>query len=481
VKRLPAFKLRHIDCSTPNAVKQMAELRQQFSNHANIVSPAGRKLTQAVFGEALTPEKVVERICRDVKQRGLPAVLHYTEQLDKVRLTPKMVRISADEMAGAFKAADPEFIQTVRRCRDNVMQFQMGLLSKDAVLTVSEHYELQLRFRPLKRVGICIPGGAAAYPSTLIMTVCPAQAAEVKEIAVVIPPTPNGAANPDMLAVCHALGLKEVYRIGGAQAVAALAYGTDETPAVDMIVGPGNIFVALAKQFVYGTVAIDCIAGPSEIVVVADESAQPEFIAADMIAQAEHSPGVAVLVTWSADLLKEVENELVKQVAKLERGNLARASLADFGAGILVKDAEEAASVVNQLAAEHLHVQTRDPEAFADKIDNAGAIFLGQFTPVALGDYAAGPSHVLPTGGTARFASGLNANDFRKRTSVMNFTRNGLRDVADDVIFLSNKEGLSGHAASVEIRLRDLIPSPRPPKKSPPKPAPMAKAATAKK
>lgn len=466
---MPALKLRRIDCTVATSGKQLTALRDQFSNQGAIVSPSSRKLTQAVFGEALPPAQVVARICEDVKKRGLPAVLHYTEQLDKVRLTPKMVRVAPDEMAQAFKEADPDFIETIRRCRSNVLQFQMGLLNKDAILTVSEHYELQLRYRPQRRVGICIPGGAAAYPSTLLMTVCPAQAAEVKEIVVVMPPTANGAQNADMLAVCHALGVKEVYRIGGAQAVAALAYGTDETPAVDMIVGPGNTFVALAKQYVSNRVAIDCIAGPSEIVVVADDSAVAEFIACDMIAQAEHSPGVAVLVTWVPELIDEVEIELNKQVAKLSRGEMARASLHDFGAAILVKDAAEAAVVVNQLATEHLHVQTRDPEAFAEKIDSAGAIFLGQFTPVALGDYAAGPSHVLPTGGAARYSSGLNANDFRRRTSVMSYTRNGLRDIADDVIFLANKEGLSGHAASIEIRLRDLIPSPRPPKKVPPK------------
>lgn len=469
VKRLPALKLRRIDCTGPNAAKQIAALREQFANQAAVITPASRKLTQAVFGEALPPAKVVARICEDVKKRGLSALLHYTEQLDKVRLTPKMVRVDPAEMAAAYKAADPDFIETIRRCRSNVMQFQLGLLNKDAILTVSEHYELQLRFRPLRRVGICIPGGAAAYPSTLLMTVCPAQAADVKEIVVVMPPTANGANNPDMLAVCHALGVKEVYRVGGAQAVAALAYGTEETPAVDMIVGPGNVFVSLAKQYVYGQVAIDCLAGPSEIVVVADDSAVPEFVASDMIAQAEHSPGVAMVVAWNADLLDELDRELNKQVAKLSRGELARTSLHDFGAAILVKDADEAATIVNQLAPEHLHVQTRDPEAFAEKVESVGAMFLGQFTPVALGDYAAGPSHVLPTGGAARFSSGLTANDFRRRTSVMSYTRNGLRDIADDVIYLANKEGLGGHAASIEVRLRDLIPSPRPPKKTPPK------------
>jgi len=474
---MPALKLRRIDCTTGDTDKQLKDLREQFSSQGLVVSHASRKLTQTVFGEALPPAKAVARICEDVKKRGLSAVLHYTEQFDKVRLTPKMVRVPLDQMAAAFKAAEPDFIETIRRCRNNVMQFQIGLLNNDAILTVSEHYELQLRFRPLNRVGICIPGGAAAYPSTLLMTVCPAQAAGVKEIAVVMPPTANGAENADMLAVCHALGVKEVYRIGGAQAVAALAYGTDETPAVDIIVGPGNQFVALAKQYVQGQgqVAIDCIAGPSEIVVVADDSAVAEFIACDLIAQAEHSPGVAMLVTWVPELIDDVEVELNKQLAKLSRGELAHASLADFGAAILVKDAEEAAIAVNLLATEHLHVQVRDPEAFADKINNAGAIFLGQFTPVALGDYAAGPSHVLPTGGQARFASGLNANDFRRRTSVMSYTRNGLRDIADDVIYLANKEGLSGHAASIELRLRDLIPTPRPPKKVPPKPALPAK------
>lgn len=466
---MPALKLRHIDCAANNAAKQLAELRSAISNQGGVVSPQGRKLTQSVFGEALPPQKVVERICADVRQKGLSAVLHYTEQFDKVRLTPKQVRVPAEEMLAAFRAADPDYIDTIRRIRNNVMQFQIGLLSKDALLPNSEHFELHLRHRPLKRVGVCVPGGAAAYPSTLLMTVCPAQAAEVKEIAVVLPPTPNGAYNQDMLAVCHMLGLKEVYRVGGAQAIAALAYGCDEIAPVDMIVGPGNIFVALAKQHVFGKVAIDCVAGPSEIVVVADESAQADFIAADLIAQAEHSPGVAILVTWHADLIPAVENALNKQIGKIERGELARTSLTEYGACILVKDADEAAQVINKLAPEHLHVQIRDSEPFAEKIDNAGAIFLGQFSPVALGDYAAGPSHVLPTGGTARFASGLTANDFRRRTSIINFTRNGLRDIADEVIYLASKEGLDGHAASVEIRLRDQPPAPRPPKKPVPK------------
>jgi histidinol dehydrogenase len=460
------LKIRRIDTSNPQAVKQLAALKNPFAEQANVVTPASRKLTQAVFGEALPPVKVVERICNDVKNKGLTALLNYTEQLDKVRLTPRQIRVSPDELAAAYAAADPAFLDTARRIRDNVQQFQVGLMSKDALLPVSEHYELQLRHRPLKRVGICIPGGAASYPSTLLMTVCPAQAAEVKDIVVVMPPTANGANNKDMLALCHLLGVKEVYRVGGAQAVAAMAYGVDGLEPVDMIVGPGNIFVTLAKRFVFGQVAIDCLAGPSEIVVAADESAQPDFIALDMIAQAEHAPGVAILVTWHNDLPDEVEKSINKQLVHIDRADQARASLEEYGAFIVVRDKADCVKIVNQLAPEHLHVQTRDPEAFSEKIDNAGAIFLGPFSPVALGDYAAGPSHVLPTGGTARFASGLTVNDFRRRTSIINFTRAGLREIADDVIAMATKEGLTAHASSVSARVADKPLQLRPSKKA---------------
>jgi histidinol dehydrogenase len=265
-----------------------------------------------------------------------------------------------------------------------------------------------------------------------------------------------------MLAVCHELGIREVYRLGGAQAIAAMAYGIEGLKPVDMIIGPGSQYVALAKKYVFGHVAIDCLAGPSEIVVVADDSAHPDYLALDMIAQAEHSPGVAILVTWYAPLLDEVATALDKQLARLERGDLARESLERYGALVLAPDKKEALRCVNMLAPEHLHIQTRDPEAFADDVQHAGAIFLGPFTPVAVGDYAAGPSHVLPTGGTARFASGLNANDFRKRTSILRFTRNGLKEIAEDVIYMAKLEGLTAHAASVEVRANDRGPEARP-------------------
>jgi histidinol dehydrogenase len=435
-----------------DAALELTRLRQQLSLQADVVSPRGRQLTEQVFGQPLSPAQVVERICTDVRQRGLPAVLHYTEQFDRVRLTPETFRVSPAELQQAHAKAAPEFLATIRRVRQNVLSFQLGLLHADANLNVAGRHELRLRYRPMRRVGVCIPGGAAAYPSTLLMTVCPAQAAGVGEIAVVMPPTANGANNPDLLATCRELGVNEVYRIGGAQAVAALAYGAGDIPAVDMIVGPGNLFVTLAKKFVFGQVAIDCLAGPSEVVVLADDSANPEYVAADLIAQAEHDPGSSVLITWHESLLDPVEAALRRQLAELPRGELARAALQKFGALVLAADVVQAIEWANLLGPEHLHIATRQPEQIAQKIDNAGAIFLGHYSPVALGDYVAGPSHVLPTGGTARFASGLSANDFLRRSSVLSFTDEGLKAVADDVRLLAAKEGLAAHARSVDIR-----------------------------
>ncbi len=459
---MPALKLRRIDMSAPGAAAQLNKLRDQFRIDGEVVSPASKKLTQAVFGEPLSPVRAVERICHDVRDRGLPAVLQYTEQFDKVKLKPEQVRVKPAELAAAHAAASPEFLEVLRQIQYNVLQFQSGLLHRDAEMRVSGKHELHLRYRPLKRVGVYCPGGAAAYPSTLLMTICPAQAAGVEDIIVCMPPTPTGGYSQEMLAVCHELKITEVYRLGGAQAIAAMAYGVDGLKPVDMVVGPGNQFVALAKRQVYGQVAIDCIAGPSEIVVAADDSAHPDYVALDLIAQAEHSPGVAIMVTWYEPLLNEVHAALEKRLAKLSRSDLARDSLERYGAFVLAPDKQGAIDCVNALAPEHLHIQTRDPDAFVEEIESAGAVFLGPFTPVALGDYAAGPSHVLPTGGTARFSSGLTANDFRKRTSIMRFTRNGLKEIADDVIFLANKEGLTGHAASVEQRAHDNGPAARP-------------------
>jgi histidinol dehydrogenase len=278
----------------------------------------------------------------------------------------------------------------------------------------------------------------------------------VAEIAVVVPPSPFGGYNGDILAACHALGITEVYRIGGAQGIAALAYGIEAIGLehVDKIVGPGNLFVALAKQHVFGTVDIDSIAGPSEIVLIADRSAVPTFVAADLISQAEHSPGASILLTWERELIDHVEIALEEQLGRLSRGGLALASLERFGALVLVRDEDEAVAISNQIAPEHLHVSTAEPRRLLPRLINAGAIFLGHFTPVAAGDYAAGPSHVLPTGGTARWASGLSANDFLKRSSLISLSRDGLATVAPDIRLLADKEGLSAHRSSVDLRLK---------------------------
>jgi histidinol dehydrogenase len=449
------LNISRIDCASDDARGAIRELRRQLSPAGNVVSPQGRARTIAAFGEPLTPQQVVERICADVRRRGLDAVLDYTARLDGVTLDPEAVRVTPDAMRAAFKAAEPAYIRTLRRVRENILAFQMGILNRDATLRRGPSCELRLRYRPLRRVGVCIPGGAAAYPSSLLMTAVPAQAAGVEEIVVVVPPTPFGGYNHDLLAACHALGIREVHRIGGAQAVAALAYGVDGIEPVDKIVGPGNLFVALAKRHVYGEVDIDSIAGPSEVVLIADWTADPRHVASDLISQAEHSPGASILITWEPDLIDRVADALARQLATLSRGDLARDSLERFGALILARDEDEAVALTNLIAPEHLHVSTSDPERIAARLVNAGAIFLGHDTPVAVGDYAAGPSHVLPTGGTARWASGLCSNDFLRRTSLIHVNRDGLAQLAPDIRMLADKEGLGAHRYSVDVRLED--------------------------
>lgn len=441
-----------VDASGDAATAVLDELRQKLSPQGDVVSPRGRALTEKVFGEPLSPVAVVQRICSDVASQGTPALLHYGRQLDNADLTPDQLRVPAADLQAAHRDADPELLATVRRIRDNVREFQTAILHQDVQIQPRDGVRLQQRYVPLRRVGVCVPGGAAAYPSTVLMTVIPAQVAGVKEIAVVAPPTPFGAYNQDMLATCHELGVTEVYRMGGAQAVAALAYGCDAVPAVDKIVGPGNLFVALAKKHVYGTVDIDSIAGPSEVIVIADETARADFIAADLLAQAEHSPGSALLITWHEPLLKAVREELERQVALLDRAELTIDSLESFAALIRVRDAEQACALTDQFAPEHLHIQTADPRDLIANIRNSGAAFLGHYTPVALGDYAAGPSHVLPTGGTAKWAAGLSANDFLRSGSVIEFSQTALDQIGPDVERLAEKEGLTAHASSVSIR-----------------------------
>ena len=471
------LEIQRIDTRQPDAQAAIAALRAKLAPSGNVVSEAGRQKTIEVFGTPMAPTEVVERICSDVRTQGLEAVLRYTAKFDAAQLSASTLRVPLDDLASAHAHAVPPFLDTIRRIRDNILRFQTAILQRDVQVDVVRGSEsagsgdprttdgdprstfgyLRQRYVPLERVGICVPGGAAAYPSTVLMTAVPAIAAGVSQIVIVSPPTPNGAYNADVLATCHELGIREVYRMGGVQAIAALAYGLEglangPMAKVDKIVGPGNLFVALAKKYVFGDVDIDSIAGPSEIVILADETTRPDFAAADMIAQAEHAPGSSVLITWNELTLQAVAAELEKQLAAVQRADLARQSLESFGALIMVSGRDEAAQLANTLASEHLHIACAEPEEMLTKIRNAGAVFLGPFSPVALGDYVAGPSHVLPTGSTARFASGLSSNDFLRCHSVVYFTQEGLEAVADDAIRMAEREGLTAHGASVALR-----------------------------
>jgi histidinol dehydrogenase len=450
---IPRIDTRRSD-SRDSARAAVLALRERLSPRGNIVSEAGRRRTIEVFGEPLTPQQVVERICLDVRDRGLPAVLEYAAKIDKADLTADTIRVSAAELAAAHAATDPALLACVRRVRDNILAFQTAILHSNTRVDRPDGVVLEQRYVPLRRVGVCVPGGAAAYPSTVLMTVVPAQAAGVQELAVVAPPTQFGAYNQDLLAVCHELGIREVYRLGGAQAVAALAYGVAGIEQVDKIVGPGNLFVALAKKFVFGEVDIDSIAGPSEIVIVADETNTPAFAAADMLAQAEHAPGSSVLISWSEQFIEQTAAELDRQLAGLARGDLAAASLNDYGALILVRDRDEAAQLAAEFAPEHLHLACADADAMLAQIPTAGAVFMGPYTTVALGDYVAGPSHVLPTGGTGRFSSGLSANSFLRSHSVIRYTKEALAATAADLKLLAEYEGLTAHRDSALIRLK---------------------------
>ncbi len=402
----------------------------------------------------------VREIIVDVRARGDRAVIEWTKKLDKTELTSETLRVSADEISDAHAEADKDFLDLVRRTAANIRRYQESILIKTPGPLKRAGRQLGVRYTPINRVGVYVPGGRAVYPSTVLMTVVPAQVAGVGEIAIVSPPTCDGDVNPMILAVAGELGVKEVYRVGGAQAIAALAIGTETIRPVDKIVGPGNTFVAEAKRQLFGRVGIDSIAGPSEVLIIADETARADpsglavasWLAADMLAQAEHNPGSAVLVTTSEKLADEVVASAAEQLPKLERNCAIEAALEDYSAIIVVPDIDAACDVADDFAPEHLQIITADDESVLAKIHNAGAIFLGAFAPVPLGDYYAGPSHVLPTGGTARFFGPLSANDFLKASSVIRYDAAALDEDADDVIAFAKREGLTAHARAVEIR-----------------------------
>lgn len=444
--------LTRLDTSASDFQKRLEELRKKLSPDGTVVSPRSAQLTLSLFGEALSPQQVVERICSEVRKEGTQAVLKYARALDDPQMDASQLRVPADRLLEAHRLVSPEFLQAVRAIRSNIARFQQAILHRDVEVTDGSGQVLKQRYRPLERIGICVPGGAAAYPSTVLMTAVPAQIAGVNQIAVMAPPTAFGAYNPEVLATCYELGIQEIYAVGGAQGIASLAYGIPEIPAVDMIVGPGNLFVALAKRLVYGTVAIDSIAGPSEVVVIADSSTKPQYAASDLIAQAEHSPGSSIVLSADANMLDQIDQQIQLQLTKLERADLARASLVEFGASILCDSEQEVIRICDRLAPEHLQISVDDPDRYSSRIGNAGAIFKGHYSPVALGDYAAGPSHVLPTGGTARWASGLSANHFLRSYSEVEFTLEALRAIEPHVSQLADKEGLTAHRQSVKIR-----------------------------
>ena len=404
-----------------------------------------------------TPEQhaVVREIVEAVRREGDAALLRYTERYDGVRLTPEELRVPRAEIEEAYEKVDPAFLEALRQAARNIASFHEKQKRNSWIDLRPDGTLVGMSIRPLRRVGLYVPGGTAAYPSSVLMNVIPARVAGVKEIVMATPPATGGRAgvDPYILVAAAEAGVSEIYRMGGAQAVAALAFGTETVPGVDKICGPGNIYVTLAKRHVYGVVDIDSIAGPSEIVVLADDSADARFVAADMLSQAEHDAmASAILVTASRRLAEETAEELKRQLAALPRESIALKSLESRGAILLVDSLEEGAMVVNRLAPEHLEILTEAPMEIAALIENAGAIFLGAWSTEPVGDYFAGPNHILPTGGTARFSSPLSVDDFLKKTSLIQYSREALRRDAAAIATLARREGLEAHARAVEIR-----------------------------
>jgi histidinol dehydrogenase len=395
----------------------------------------------------------VRAILADVAARGDAALLDATAKFDRQTLTADTLRVSADALAAAAAACDPATLEALTLARDRIETFHRRQMPRDDRFTDALGVELGARWTAIDAVGLYVPGGSAAYPSSVLMNAMPAKVAGVPRLVMVVP-APDGKLNPLVLAAAQLAGVTEVYRVGGAQAVAALAYGTATIAPVAKIVGPGNAYVAAAKRLVFGKVGIDMIAGPSEVLVVADDTANPEWIAADLLAQAEHDANAqSILITSSDDLAEAVIRAVEGQLARLPRAAIARASWNDYGAVIRVPGMAEAARLADAIAAEHLELMVADPEALAAQIRNAGAIFLGGHTPEAIGDYVGGSNHVLPTARSARFSSGLGVLDFMKRTSILKCGPEQLRALGPAAITLGQAEGLDAHARSVAIRL----------------------------
>ncbi|HBV96646.1 MAG TPA: histidinol dehydrogenase [Desulfotomaculum sp.] len=403
----------------------------------------------------------VAAIIEQVRAGGDDALCSITGRLDGCVLAPDDLKVGEEELEEAVKKADPNFLRALRKARDNIREYHEKQKINSWFDCGREGVLLGQMVRPLERVGIYVPGGKASYPSSVLMNAIPAIVAGVSEIAMTTPPGKDGSVNIHTLAAAYEAGVKEVYRVGGAQAVAALAFGTDRIKRVDKITGPGNRYVTMAKRLVYGAVDIDMLAGPSEILVVADSSANPVYVAADLLSQAEHDEMAAVvLITPDRTLALAVVEEVSRQIKLLERSAIAVRSVSDYGAIVITENIEEALELANSIAPEHLELAVSDPFAWLGMVKAAGAVFLGHYSPEPVGDYVAGPNHVLPTGGTARFFSPLGVDQFVRRTSVISYTRKALEREAPGIIKLAEVEGLGAHSRSVEVRMRQNIPRP---------------------
>jgi histidinol dehydrogenase len=418
-----------------------------------VLNASARRRVFEMSGRDMTAQEVVNQIVADVRTVGDKAVFDYTAALDGAVINADNIEVSEEEFSAAFASVEPELLAALRRAVANVRRYHQEQKPK-SFLTYREHGAmLGQTCLPLDRVGIYVPGGKASYPSSVIMNAVPAMVAGVKEIIMAVPPAKDGSVNPLVLIAAREAGVTRVFRMGGAQAVAALAFGTATIPKVDKITGPGNLFVTLAKKAVYGYCDIDMLAGPSEILIIADASANPRYIAADMLSQAEHDElAAAILITDSSTLAAEVEIELAKQLTDLPKREIASASLEKQGLILIASNLGDAVEYANLAAPEHLEILTAEPFLLLPQIRHAGAVFLGPWSPEPVGDYYAGPNHVLPTGGTARFYSVLNVETFMKRSSIIAYTREALQAASSDIIALASAEGLDAHARAVAVR-----------------------------
>ncbi len=416
------------------------------------LNPKIREANKKLFGKDMSAAELVRQIVGDVRKDGDKAVIHYTKLIDKVEFKPSDFLVTEAEFAAAEAAADPKVVESLKKAAANVRRYHQEQKPNSWMTYREKGSILGQSIIPLDRVGIYVPGGTAAYPSSVIMNAVPAAVAGVGEIIMMVPPK-NGKINPYVLVAAKAAGVKKIYKIGGAQAIAAMAFGTETIPRVDKITGPGNIFVTLAKKEVYGHVDIDMLAGPSEILIVADKTADPVYTAADMLSQAEHDPlASSIVITDSEELAQQVAKEAEAQLSKLPRKEIAQASIDRNGLIVVADDMMQAMRFANVSAPEHMELLTEQPFQLLPYVRHAGAVFLGAYSPEPLGDYFAGPNHVLPTGGTARYYSVLNVETFMKRTSVISYTQDALDDVSDDIIRLAETEGLQAHANAIRLR-----------------------------